>query len=176
MNVFDEAFKLTIGHEGGYVFDPDDKGGETKFGVSKRSYPHIDIKNLTIDEAKHIYLSDYWMKQHCHKIVEAGSPAIAVELFDSSVNFGTGGAAKFFQEGLNLTNRNERDYGDISVDGGIGKNTIAAFKKCKNRKLLFKFMNLLQGEKYINLMRKNPVYEKYVGWLNRVELKSSFQI
>jgi len=176
MSVFDKAFRLTIGHEGGYVFDKDDKGGETKFGISKRSYPKEDIKNLTIERAKKIYLKDFWLKQKCDQIVNMGSPAIAVELFDSSVNFGFHRAGKFLQEGLNLSNRNEKDFPDIYVDGSIGPRTIGVLFKCRNRALLFKFMNILQGEKYINLMRKNPVYEKYVGWLNRVELKSSFPI
>lgn len=44
MSLYDEAFKEVLGFEGGYVDDPEDKGGETKFGISKRSYPYVDIK------------------------------------------------------------------------------------------------------------------------------------
>ena len=58
---FDKAFEFTIGVEGGYVNDPSDPGGETKFGVSKKSYPNLDIKNLTITQAKEIYYKDYWI-------------------------------------------------------------------------------------------------------------------
>ena len=57
-----EAFKKVIGHEGGYVFDPDDAGGETIYGISKRAYPHLDIKELTLDDARKIYFEDYWKK------------------------------------------------------------------------------------------------------------------
>ena len=48
-----------IEREGGYVNDPDDPGGETKFGISKRAYPHLDIKNLTEEHAADIYYNDY---------------------------------------------------------------------------------------------------------------------
>ena len=45
---FDAAFKALIDHEGGYVNHPKDPGGETKFGISKRSYPTLDIAALTL--------------------------------------------------------------------------------------------------------------------------------
>lgn len=166
--IFEKAFEETIGHEGGYVNDPDDKGGETNFGISKRSYPDVDIKNLTIGQAKDIYYRDYWVKQKCHLLVDF--PDVAIELFDSSVNFGCGGAGKIFQEALNLSNRNGRDYANISVDGAVGAKTVSAFRTCKNKRLVFNLMNILQGEKYINLMRKNEVNEKYIGWFNRVQI------
>ena len=49
---FDEIIEKVLEHEGGYVNDPDDLGGETKYGITKRFYPDVDIKNLTIDGAK----------------------------------------------------------------------------------------------------------------------------
>ncbi|OXE36892.1 MAG: hypothetical protein CGW95_04725, partial [Phenylobacterium zucineum] len=52
---FDQAFEVLIGHEGGYTNNPQDPGGETKFGISKRAYPDQDIANLTLDAAKAIY-------------------------------------------------------------------------------------------------------------------------
>lgn len=57
---FDDAFKLVVGEEGNYSNDPRDAGGETKYGISKRAYPHLDIANLTLDQAKEIYWTDYW--------------------------------------------------------------------------------------------------------------------
>ena len=50
-----------IKHEGGYVNDPSDPGGETKYGISKKAYPKVDIKNLTLDDAIEIYKDDYWL-------------------------------------------------------------------------------------------------------------------
>ena len=59
MTSFDHAFERLIGHEGGYVNDPKDRGGETKYGISKRSYPGEDIAGMTLGRAKEIYLRDY---------------------------------------------------------------------------------------------------------------------
>jgi hypothetical protein len=51
MSGFDEAVKMVLKHEGGYVNHPSDPGGETNFGISKRAYPEVDIANLTEEEA-----------------------------------------------------------------------------------------------------------------------------
>ena len=62
LTTFDEIIQITLEHEGGYVHDPTDLGGETNFGIAKRFYPDVDIKNLTEDGAKEIYKRDYWDK------------------------------------------------------------------------------------------------------------------
>ena len=84
MDDFESAFKLVIGAEGGYINDPDDPGGETKYGISKRSYPDLDIANLTMDQVKEIYLVNYWVKAGCGGLT---SP-MNIYLFDASVNMG----------------------------------------------------------------------------------------
>lgn len=84
MSHFDRAFALLIGEEGGYVNDPADPGGETKYGISKRAYPAIDIKNLTLDQAKAIYKRDYWDRMGCD--TRPWGPALV--LFDCAVNQG----------------------------------------------------------------------------------------
>ncbi|MBI5843910.1 MAG: hypothetical protein HZB23_04475 [Deltaproteobacteria bacterium] len=48
-----------MAHEGGYVNDPADPGGETRFGISRRAYPNEDIKALTRERAAEIYYRDY---------------------------------------------------------------------------------------------------------------------
>jgi len=55
MSAFEPAFEFMLPHEGGYADDPNDRGGQTKFGISKRQYPNEDIRNFTLDEAKAIY-------------------------------------------------------------------------------------------------------------------------
>lgn len=65
---FDQAFEILLKHEGGWVNDQRDPGGETKFGISKTAYPNIDIKNLTLDAAKIIYRSDYWDECNLDKL------------------------------------------------------------------------------------------------------------
>lgn len=92
---FDEAFNLIIGFEGGYSNDPNDPGGETKFGISKRAHPKLDIKNLTLDQAKEIYFRDYWQSAGC-----PGIPVKAhqIAVFDCAVNQGVGVARKLWSE------------------------------------------------------------------------------
>ena len=178
---FNKAFEKTVGHEGGFQKDPFDNGNwtggkredgvlkGTKFGISAGSYPDEDIENLTIDRAKELYHKDFWQKQSCHLM--EGNEEIAIELFDTSVNAGIGKGAKIFQEAINLSNRNEKDYKDIDVDGAIGAKTISAFRSCKYKRTLFNIMNVLQGMHYINLMRSNSGYEKYIGWFDRLEIR-----
>jgi lysozyme family protein len=81
---FDDAFAAVIGVEGVYSNDPNDPGGETKYGISKRAYPNTDIKNLTLDQAKAIYRSDYWNPLQ----LDAKPWPTALLLFDCAVNQG----------------------------------------------------------------------------------------
>lgn len=64
---FDRAFLIILKHEGNYVNHPSDPGGETNYGISKRAYPDLDIKNMTIEQAKEIYKKDYWDRAGCEK-------------------------------------------------------------------------------------------------------------
>ena len=91
---FDKAIERVLINEGGYVNDPNDAGGETKYGISKRAYPGVDIKNLTTDEAKAIYKKDYWDKIKGDNI---NSDEIAYEIFDTAVNMGVRTSSKIAQ-------------------------------------------------------------------------------
>ena len=81
---FDEIIEKVLEHEGGYVNDPDDAGGETKYGIAKRWYPSVDIKNLTKEQAKKIYHTDYWRRGKCDEV----PPQLRHIYFDMCVNFG----------------------------------------------------------------------------------------
>ncbi|MFX6884101.1 glycosyl hydrolase 108 family protein, partial [Acinetobacter baumannii] len=59
---FDQAFDRLIGNEGGYVNNPADPGGETQWGISKRAYPNVNIRDLTREQAKAIYRRDVWQR------------------------------------------------------------------------------------------------------------------
>lgn len=84
MSFFEAAFAIVVGIEAGYVNDPKDPGGETKYGISKRAYPNEDIPNLTLARAHELYQRDYWDKAGC----EALSWPCALMVFDSAVNQG----------------------------------------------------------------------------------------
>lgn len=90
---FGEALKFTLAHEGGYSFNPNDPGGETKWGISKRYHPNVDIKNLTQQQAYDIYLNEYW-----NPIGGDNLPyPLCVVAFDTAVNPGLGDALKWLK-------------------------------------------------------------------------------
>lgn len=94
MSFFDPAFEIVVGIEAGYVNDPRDPGGETKYGISKRSYPNLDIKNLTLEQAKDIYRHDFWIQTGCDSM----SWERALCIFDTAVNAGLGAAMTLEKE------------------------------------------------------------------------------
>ncbi len=114
---FDRAILLILRHEGGYVNDPKDPGGETNFGISKRSYLEIDIKSLTKQSASEIYYRDYWQPNYCDDLPWP----LAIQVFDYAVNAGSNQAARALQKLVGA-----------SVDGWIGPKTVS---KAQNYKL-----------------------------------------
>jgi hypothetical protein len=88
---FEQAVEFTLAWENGYTNNPDDPGGETKYGISKRSYPTLDIFNLTLEQAKAIYYRDYWVKSEAYKY---GYPKNLI-IFDIAVLSGVGRAKEY---------------------------------------------------------------------------------
>lgn len=109
--VFDACFALVVGNEGGLVSDPNDPGGTTKYGISQAAFPHLNIASLTLDQAKAIYLADYWQRIRGDEI----PPPVALAVFDSAINSGVGAATRWLQEAAG-----------VAVDGFIGPQTLAA--------------------------------------------------
>jgi lysozyme family protein len=122
---FNICFAITIGHEGGFQNDLNDKGNwtggavgagvnkGTNWGISAASYPKLDIKNLSLAEAKLIYHKDYWSPAGCPMM----PGAMALVMFDAAVNNGVSNAIRFMQQGLG-----------VGVDGIIGVQTTSALK------------------------------------------------
>ena len=119
---FDTAFSRLIDSEGGYVNDPADPGGETKYGISKRSYPDVDIANLTLDGAKAIYLRDFW-----NPLGDA-HPAIKFQCFDFAVNSGIGTAIRKLQLAVG-----------VADDGHWGPKSAAALAAMDLNDVLMRF-------------------------------------
>lgn len=99
---FEKAIKFIFKWEGGYVNDPLDPGGETKYGISKRSYPNVDIRELTEQDAKDLYWRDYWDKAGCEDLPWP----MCLVVLDAAVNHGVSRARKF----LELSGDNWREY------------------------------------------------------------------
>jgi len=114
-NIFDRGLEFVLASEGGYVNDAYDPGGETKYGISKKAYPHLDIANLTLDDARTIYYRDYWLSSG--EKVASISPQLAMILFDTAVNMGSGTAMRFLQRTLH-----------VKEDGVFGPATKAALE------------------------------------------------
>lgn len=98
VNNFDQAFTGVIGVEGGYSNDPNDPGGETKYGISKRAYPDENIPNMTLERAKMLYKRDYWDAAKC----DLTPYPLDVLVFDAAVNQGVEPAIKMLQKVLNV--------------------------------------------------------------------------
>ena len=112
---YDKCLETILHHEGGYVNHPEDPGGETNMGVTKRVYDDFggtkDMKDLEFDDVAPIYKQNYWDR------VKGDHLPIGLDLcvFDFGVNAGTGRSAKYLQALIGTT-----------VDGGIGPNTLKA--------------------------------------------------
>lgn len=90
---FDVLINRVLGNEGCYVNNPSDPGGETNFGIAKRSYPMLDIKNLTRQAAIEIYRRDFWDRVQGDKL----HPAVAFQALDAAVNHGIGNSVRWLQ-------------------------------------------------------------------------------
>ena len=158
---FNLSFENVIGVEGGYTQDPEDTGNwtggrkgvgklnGTKYGVSAASYPSLDIKSITLDDAKAIYYRDYWQVING----DAFPFSISNALFDCAVNSGCASAVKLLQKVLN-----------VPSDGKIGKQTIAAAQAKDQTELLIDF--LTARAVFYARLAKFELYGK--GWMKRL--------
>lgn len=151
---FKRYFPTLIKHEGGFVNHPSDPGGETKYGISKRSYPKEDIKNMTTTRAEMIYYMDYWRPLLLDRFV---SQSLAEIVFDHCVNAGMRSAINILQKSAGVV-----------VDGVIGTKTLAATNNYNQRELFERY----KAERityYNNLVSGKPALSVFIkGWTNRV--------
>lgn len=137
--MYDIIIAIVLRHEGGYVNDPDDLGGETNYGITKRNYPNLDIKNLTRKQAIEIYKNDFWIPLEMDKFT---NPNLALQFFDMAVNAGKTNAKKLMLQALEI-------------------------KKTSTKSLLSIFKQLRID--YYNKVATYRNNKKYLaGWLNRV--------
>ena len=143
----------------GYVNDPDDNGGETKFGVAKNANQDLDITNLDWAGAKDVYYRRYWMNGSCDKL----PGRVAVLHFDSCVNHGVGRANKFLQQALG-----------VGVDGVIGPVTAGKAFQMDNIELCNSICDQ-RDQFYRRIVENNPSQGKYLnGWLRRINEMRAF--
>ena len=151
---FESIVQVVLKHEGGYVNDPDDSGGETNFGISKRAFPDLDIKNLTKEDAVKIYHDKYWKPSKVEMLPER----LWATYFDMAVNMGKKRACEILQKACN----HKRNV-NIKVDGRLGRNTAASAKKLEPERL-----QSFRVKYYAELINRKPKLEKYwFGWYKR---------
>lgn len=191
---FEIAYGETAIFEGGYVNDPVDKGGETHLGIARKfngdwkgwsivdqikaKHPNdykarINANGKLAELAKDLFRKRYWNPIRGDEIPDQH---IANKVFDTGVNMGVSRTVKFLQQGLNLLNRNQKNYSDVDIDGKLGDATLNAlvqFLKLEQDKpdYLLKLLNLQQASHYVDIMKRDSTQERFArGWLNRVAL------
>lgn len=158
-NKFNKAFESLMLFEGGYSNDKLDLGKETKYGLTKRYYPHINIKDLTIDQAKSIYYKDYWLKNNYDKI---RSNKIAEKVFHSTVHAGSHQSHIILQRALHSVG-----FRDVIEDGILGNITLDSVNKSRPGYLLPALRSEIAGF-YRLLIANKPSQSKFRnGWLKR---------
>ncbi len=157
MGLFGRAIELVLRHEGGYVKNPRDPGGETKYGISKRSHAKLDIANLTVAQAQEIYLREYWIEYGFDRI---RNETIAVKLFDIAVNVGPARAIRWIQQALVA-----ESWTLPLVNGALDEQTVTGLESCSPERILMRFLRFAWGH-YRKLSARTPEFAE--GWMRRL--------
>lgn len=137
----------------GYIDDPTDRGGETKGGISKRAFPNVDIKRLTLDKIVRLYHSRYWRASYCQE----WQPATAIYVFDSAVQHGPVQAIRMLQE-----------IAGSKPDGMVGRNTRSAVHGLDQAYLVARY-GLRRARFYARILKRNHTQCRFIeGWHNRL--------
>lgn len=157
---FRRAIDYLLALEGGYVYHAADRGGETNFGISKRSYPLLNIRALTRDDAMQIYHRDFWTPL---RLDELNSERLARCLFSFGVNAGVGTAAKAAQRAVNGCGR------ALAVDGHFGPATVAGLNRFPEERMLPAVKAEILAH-YERIVERDPSQAVFLrGWKNRLE-------
>jgi lysozyme family protein len=152
---FEQIISKTLQNEGGIAYHNMKYGGITKYGIPKKYYPQLDIKDLTPEQAKEIYRKDYFEGPGINQI---GYPNVAYKVFDYGVTSGPQDSIKLLQSTLNGMGSN------LKVDGRLGPKTLSELYKYHQDAVANAFENAVKN-KYKSLGTR-----KYMkGWIKRAE-------
>lgn len=163
MTAYSETFRAAVANvlrrEGGYVNHPADRGGETKYGISKAQYPQLDIKALTREQAIEIYHRDFW--QGAFRWLQDLEPDKAVLIFDFAVNMSPRSLALCVQHALNACTHR------VKIDGSVGPQTLSALRIVHYQIFAAAFRATLVGH-YRRRAVEDPTQLAFLdGWVNR---------
>lgn len=158
MNMIREILKTIDEYEGGYSNRPGDLGGLTRYGISHKAYPHVDIANLTKEQAITIAIDDYWNKLRCSEII---SCRVRWKVFDIGFNGGVSTAARMLQHAVR-----------VKEDGVVGQETLAAVNRQTNSSIgeiqILTSLIEQQMTRYVNIVScDHSQLENLKGWARR---------
>lgn len=175
----DKLIDDAIGREGGYVNNPKDRGGPTRWGITQqvaRAYGYAgDMKALPRESAVEIYRKRYLIEPGFDQIALL-SPALGELLFDTGINMGQAIAGQFLQRALNLFNRGASFYPDLEVDGRCGPMTRLALASYQQRRgatgeglaVLLWTVHAFRTARYEDISIARPANEEFsYGWVAR---------
>lgn len=161
MASFETAYQFLYKNEGEYANNPNDLGGETKYGISKRQFPNEDIKNLTPERAKLIMKNVFWDPYRLSEIIYQ---ELANHVFDMTVNAGGDDGPKYLQKAAIHLGR------DLKVDGAIGDKTLTAVN-ILDGKMLLRWYRFERSLHYIKEVQKKPMQiMNFQSWIRRASL------
>jgi len=153
---FNIAVQRLIRIEGGLVKNPSDAGGITKYGISKRAYPQLDIRNLTEAQAIAIYCRDYWRFDGLH------SQLVANKMLDMAVNFGQETAGKLLQQALAYFS-----VGPLVIDGLVGPETVKLANAVEESSLVSE-LSARAAYRHAQIACNDQTQAQFLlGWLRR---------
>jgi len=156
--LFDRAIDVVLMHEGQILTDhPDDRGGPTKFGISQRWNPDVNVRELTRDQAIEIYWERYWLGRGYERLPEP----VAIKVFDLAVNLGDQTAVTCLQRALRACGIR------VKIDGRLGPETCGAAGRADAAVLIAALRSEAAGEYRIRVARDAGQATFRDGWLNR---------
>ena len=150
---FFQFIERVLSLEGGYAHHPKDPGGETNWGVTKRTAQANgytgSMRAMTRAQAIEIYRKAFWQRYHADKMPDS----IAFQFFDACINHGYGNAARMLQRAANVPD-----------DGVIGAVSLAAINKLPENDLLLRF----NAERLVFYTKLGTFTSFGKGWVRRV--------
>lgn len=158
MSNFQEAVKKTLIHEGGFVDNPHDAGGRTKYGITQKDLPDVDIAQITPEQATVYYSEHYWKPLYA----QIQSQSVAEKIFDMGVLFGVGKAVKILQAVL------QPAFPEVTPDGQFGPTTLNAVNQAEENSLLQGYKTALVAYT-LRIVLAHPEDRDFVaGWGRRI--------
>lgn len=146
--IFEWAVKFVLEHEGDWVDDDQDPGGETNFGVSAVHNPDLDVAGMDRIDAIRVYRERYWERYKCDEL----HPTWALALFDATVNQPATWAVRQLQAVVG-----------VKQDGIMGPVTVGAANRTRSDYHLQLFM-ARRIDRYVT----REHYPRFgTGWLRR---------